>query len=212
MGASRNGSREGRPVTTDVETPASATFTPREAATTASADEVAEAAAAARRCSSTRARRSAFAAKPSRSIRSRAIFPGARNRPWASNLNADGTFKSAEALRGEFAKLLGDAPLGRRRALLRQRRQRLPQPARDGSRRAPRHAALPRLVERMVRAAPGAERRLAIAAEGGAWRRVARDPSASAAAVICVRPSVGCNVRQRPRRDVRIARTALRGR
>jgi thiosulfate/3-mercaptopyruvate sulfurtransferase len=35
-------------------------------------------------------------------------IPGAMNRPWQSNLAADGRFKAAEALRVEFAALLGD--------------------------------------------------------------------------------------------------------
>jgi thiosulfate/3-mercaptopyruvate sulfurtransferase len=40
-------------------------------------------------------------------------IPGAANRFFQLNLNADGTFKSAEALRQEFATLLGDtAPAG----------------------------------------------------------------------------------------------------
>jgi thiosulfate/3-mercaptopyruvate sulfurtransferase len=38
-------------------------------------------------------------------------IPGARNRPYASNLLADGTFKPAEVLAAEFARLLGTTPL-----------------------------------------------------------------------------------------------------
>ena len=38
-------------------------------------------------------------------------IPGARNRPYAANLAADGTFKDASTLRREFDALLGDAPL-----------------------------------------------------------------------------------------------------
>jgi thiosulfate/3-mercaptopyruvate sulfurtransferase len=38
-------------------------------------------------------------------------IPGARSRPYATNLNADGTFKPADALRREFAGLLGGTPL-----------------------------------------------------------------------------------------------------
>jgi thiosulfate/3-mercaptopyruvate sulfurtransferase len=37
-------------------------------------------------------------------------IPGARNRPYAANLTADGTFKDAATLRREFASLLGDTP------------------------------------------------------------------------------------------------------
>jgi thiosulfate/3-mercaptopyruvate sulfurtransferase len=36
-------------------------------------------------------------------------IPGALNRPFNTNLNADGFFKSADELRAEFAALLGDA-------------------------------------------------------------------------------------------------------
>lgn len=36
-------------------------------------------------------------------------IPGAVNRFWQKNLNADGTFKSAETLRAEFGELLGGA-------------------------------------------------------------------------------------------------------
>ena len=35
-------------------------------------------------------------------------IPGAINRPFNTNLNADGFFKSADELRAEFAALLGD--------------------------------------------------------------------------------------------------------
>jgi thiosulfate/3-mercaptopyruvate sulfurtransferase len=40
-------------------------------------------------------------------------IPGARNRPYAMNVNPDGTFKPAAVLREEFAALLGDTPLDR---------------------------------------------------------------------------------------------------
>jgi thiosulfate/3-mercaptopyruvate sulfurtransferase len=40
-------------------------------------------------------------------------IPGALNRPFTENLNADGTFKSAEQLRTEFAALLKDIPASR---------------------------------------------------------------------------------------------------
>ena len=35
-------------------------------------------------------------------------IPGARNRPWQQNLNADQTFKSPSELRAEFNTLLGE--------------------------------------------------------------------------------------------------------
>lgn len=37
-------------------------------------------------------------------------IPGAYNRPFSANLNEDGTFKSADALRAEFSALLGAVP------------------------------------------------------------------------------------------------------
>lgn len=40
-------------------------------------------------------------------------IPGALNRPFTENLNADGTFKPAAQLRAEFAALLGDVPASR---------------------------------------------------------------------------------------------------
>ncbi len=40
-------------------------------------------------------------------------IPGARNRPFAANLNPDLTFKPAAVLRAEFAELLGTTPLDR---------------------------------------------------------------------------------------------------
>ncbi len=40
-------------------------------------------------------------------------IPGAANIPWARAANDDGTFKSADELRGEFANLLAATPLDR---------------------------------------------------------------------------------------------------
>jgi thiosulfate/3-mercaptopyruvate sulfurtransferase len=40
-------------------------------------------------------------------------IPGARNRPYAANVAADGTMKMPDVLRSEFARLLGDTPLDR---------------------------------------------------------------------------------------------------
>jgi len=40
-------------------------------------------------------------------------IPGARNRPFMQNLNADGTFKSAQELRAAYAHLLADVEPGR---------------------------------------------------------------------------------------------------
>ena len=56
-------------------------------------------------------RRSAFAARPSRSTRSPATFPARPTGRIAQNLNPDGTFRPAATLRAEFAALVGDRPL-----------------------------------------------------------------------------------------------------
>jgi thiosulfate/3-mercaptopyruvate sulfurtransferase len=40
-------------------------------------------------------------------------IPGARNRPWQRNLEADQTFKSPQALRQEFEAALGSTPASR---------------------------------------------------------------------------------------------------
>ena len=102
--------REERAVTADIETPPASTFTPREGATTASADEVAQALHGAQVLVDARAgERFRGETEPLDPIAGH--IPGALNRPWGSNVSAEGTFKPADALRSEFAKLLGDTPL-----------------------------------------------------------------------------------------------------
>jgi len=102
--------REGRPVTTVVETPPAATFTPHEAASTVDADEVAEALQGTQVLVDARApERFRGEVEPLDPIAGH--IPGALNRPWGSNVSADGTFKSVAALRSEFAALLHDTPL-----------------------------------------------------------------------------------------------------
>ena len=76
-------------------------------------------------------------------------IPGALNRFFKNNLQADGRFKPADALRAEF-EALHTAP-ARAGAPVRLGRDRLPQPAGHGTCRAGRFGAVPRFVERMVR-------------------------------------------------------------
>ena len=77
-------------------------------------------------------------------------IPGASSRFHKDNLDAQGRFKPADVLRAEFAALLGRVPASDDGAPVRLRRDRVPQPARDGARRADRLGALPGIVERMV--------------------------------------------------------------
>lgn len=103
--------REGRPVTTDVEVPAPATFTAREAATIADADDVVQGIqdGAQVLVDARAAERYRGEIEPLDPIAGH--IPGALNRPWGTNVGADGTFKPANSLRAEYAKLLGDTPL-----------------------------------------------------------------------------------------------------
>ena len=103
--------REGRPVTSDVEAPDAATFTAREAATTADAEDVVHGIEDGTQVlvDARAAERYRGEIEPLDPIAGH--IPGALNRPWGSNVGAEGTFKPANALRAEFAKLLGDTPL-----------------------------------------------------------------------------------------------------
>ncbi len=105
-----------------------------------------------RRCSwSTRGRPSAFAAR-------RADRSGGRPHPGRASTGRSRRTSAPTArssppsvLRAEFARLLGGAPADAIVHSVRLRRDGLPQPARDGSRRPARHAAVSRIVERVVR-------------------------------------------------------------
>ena len=85
-------------------------------------------------------------------------IPGARNRPWQRNLEADQTFKSPQALRQEFEAALGSTRAGPRGPPVRIRRDGVPQPPGHGDRRPGRLGALCRFVERVDRG-PGPARR-----------------------------------------------------
>jgi thiosulfate/3-mercaptopyruvate sulfurtransferase len=105
--------REGRPVETTVRAPGPAAFSARHVGPLVHADDVL-------RCLGTRDCMLVDARAPER-YRGEVEpldpvaghIPGARNRPYGSNIAADGTFKSPEALRREFAALLGATPLER---------------------------------------------------------------------------------------------------
>ena len=103
--------REGRDVVQSVETPAPASFVPREAATTTNADDIAK--------GLQQGAQVLVDARASERFRGEiepldpiaGHIPGALNRPWSTNVTADGTFKPADSLRREFARLLGETPL-----------------------------------------------------------------------------------------------------
>lgn len=105
--------REGRPVGTVIATPRKAAFRARNASPTISAADV-------ERSSRRRDWVLVDARAPER-YRGETEpldpvaghIPSARNRPYASNVEADGTFKPATVLREEFARLLGDTALDR---------------------------------------------------------------------------------------------------
>jgi thiosulfate/3-mercaptopyruvate sulfurtransferase len=99
--------REGRPVTTDVPIPRPATFAIRQVAPTLDAATVeANLASPSQLLVDARgAERYRGDVEPMDPVAGH--IPGAVNRPYAQNLNADATFKSANALRAEFDALLG---------------------------------------------------------------------------------------------------------
>ena len=99
--------------------------------------------------SSTRAARTASPARTKRSIPWPATCPAPRNRPFAQERGrARPLLPPAELRRQWRARARHRRRRGRRRDV-RLRRQRVPQPARAGDRRAARRASLPRLVERV---------------------------------------------------------------
>ena len=103
--------REGRPVTADIPARESRTFVARTVTPTLSVDNIVQALPASD-CVLVDARAAERYRGESEPIDPVAgHIPGARNRPYAMNLNPDGTFKPGDALRREFAGLLGDTPL-----------------------------------------------------------------------------------------------------
>ena len=78
-------------------------------------------------------------------------IPGAANRFFQHNLDAQGLFKSAEMLQQEWAEVLGGLAGGKNNPPMWFRRDCLPQPAGSGRRRIAGRATLCRFLERMVR-------------------------------------------------------------
>ena len=106
--------REGRPVTVDVPPPAhAATFVARSAAPTVAADDVRQSLddGSLVLVDARVPERYRGETEPMDPVAGH--IPGARNRPYAQNLNPDGTFKPPDVLRREFASLLGSQPLDR---------------------------------------------------------------------------------------------------
>jgi len=105
--------RESRPVSTVRPLPSHAAFAPARTRPTASAAEI-ERAIAAGALTLVDARvpeRYRGDVEPLDPVAGH--IPGARNRPYGDNVNPDATFKPADALRREFAALLGTTPLDR---------------------------------------------------------------------------------------------------
>jgi thiosulfate/3-mercaptopyruvate sulfurtransferase len=103
---------EGRPVTTDAPPAGAETFTPRASGLRTVAVDAVAASLASRSLLLIDARapeRFRGETEPLDPVAGH--IPGATNRPYAQNLNPDGTFRPAVALRAEFATLVGDRPL-----------------------------------------------------------------------------------------------------
>ena len=105
--------REGRPVTTEVPSVLAARLPVRRVAPTVAAGDVLSALGAGTLTlvDARVAERYRGEVEPMDPVAGH--VPGALNRPYATNLNPDGTFKPADTLRREFAALLGATPLDR---------------------------------------------------------------------------------------------------
>jgi thiosulfate/3-mercaptopyruvate sulfurtransferase len=105
--------REGRPVTTEVPSVQAVRLPVRHVAPTVAAGDVlsAQGSDALTLVDARAAERYRGEVEPMDPVAGH--VPGALNRPYATNLNPDGTFKPADVLRREFAALLGTTPLGR---------------------------------------------------------------------------------------------------
>lgn len=105
--------REGRPVTAEVGEPARTVFKIRRIGPTVSAADISTslASGALSIVDARTPERFRGEVEPLDPIAGH--IPGARNRPYAQNVNPDGTFKPAAVLREEYASLLGSTPLGR---------------------------------------------------------------------------------------------------
>jgi thiosulfate/3-mercaptopyruvate sulfurtransferase len=105
--------REGRPVDATLVAPARAAFSARSVGPTVAADDVRRALGSDRLAlvDARASERYRGETEPLDPVAGH--IPGARNRPYAANLDADGTFKRPETLRREFAGLLGSTPLDR---------------------------------------------------------------------------------------------------
>ncbi|HVE50859.1 MAG TPA: sulfurtransferase [Casimicrobiaceae bacterium] len=105
--------REGRPVNNDIVTPTPASFDASGVAATLDVDDVIKGMESGSVTLVDARMRERYRGETEPIDPVAGHIPGARNRPYADNLNADGTFKSPDALRTEFAAFAGDAPLDR---------------------------------------------------------------------------------------------------
>ncbi len=113
--------------------------------------------------SSTRAVPIAFAAKTKRSTRSAVTFPARSTVSSRAILPRTGASNRRPTCASEFRRAARRRNAARRRAPVRLRRHRVPQPARHGNRGPYRIQALSRLVERMVQRCAAARRALTVA-------------------------------------------------
>ena len=102
--------REGRPVTTEIPAVRAATFTIRRVSPTVSTDDVLASLGkdSLRLVDARGAERFRGDVEPIDPVAGH--IPGSVNRPYTENVEPDGTFKKPEALRAEFAAVIGTAP------------------------------------------------------------------------------------------------------